>query len=406
MIKILHTSDLHIGKRLYQADLYPEQSLFFQWLTAYIRENQINVLLISGDVFDVANPSSESRRVYFELLRELMMLRCKVIIAGGNHDSPAVLEAPRELLKYLDIHVVGGLPDQRGDLLVPVANSQGETAAVVACIPFLRDADLRQYNSDHTHEDRLEAVRKGVVSVFEQVAASCAQQYPGIAALAMGHLFLQGGHVSESERDIQVGNLAAVEASQLPGYFSYYALGHLHKPQDYNGRFVYSGSPVQLSFSEFANSNRIMLIEADQGKVQYKSVPVPLFRRLVRMQGTVDELHNQLKAWQPQQSTLPDFIELIAEEDIPNPAKLLQLEDLIANVKPENAEILKYRIRFSRAEVGSAALYEEHQSIAGMKPADVFTRRLEKEELDDNTRQKLLEAFAELLQEVEQNMEE
>ena len=312
MIKILHTSDLHIGKRLYQAELNEELALFFKWLVKYIREQQIDVLMVSGDVFDVANPSSDSRRIYYELLRELMLCKCKVIIAGGNHDSPAVLEAPGELLKHLDIHVVGGLPKDLNQLLVPVKNREGYVELVLACIPFLRDADIRTYNQDETYEDRVEAVRKGIVSVYDQVAGICQNDYPDVAAIAMGHLYVHGGDVSESERDIQIGNLAGLETRYLPDYFCYYALGHLHKPQHAGDRYFYSGSPVQLSFSESANQNRIMLIKVDKGRVKHESVKVPINRRLIRMEGTVEELSHKLNSYEASDGSLPDFIELIA----------------------------------------------------------------------------------------------
>lgn len=407
MIKILHTSDLHIGKRLYQAELNEGLSLFFTWLVAFIRKQQIDVLLVSGDVFDVANPSSESRRIYFKLLRELMLCKCKVIIAGGNHDSPAVLEAPGELLKHLDIHVVGGLPEDVNQLLVPVTGLKGEVELVVACIPFLRDADIRRYSQDETYEDRVEAVRKGIVSVYKQLADRCQSLYPGVAAMAMGHLYVQGGDVSESERDIQVGNLAGLDISYLPQYFVYYALGHLHKPQATGDRFFYSGSPVQLSFSESANQNRMMLIRVEEGKVKHESVEVPLNRRLIRMEGTVEQLSDKLRSYEVSNNgSLRDLIELIAVEENHDPSKLVQLESVIENFQHDHASILKYRISWKNKPLGTASLYQETQSIAEMNPSDVFKQRLEKEGLDEPVRKMLLEAFSQLLEDVEQKSEE
>ena len=359
-------------------------------------------MLISGDVFDVANPSSESRRVYFDLLRELMVLQCKVIITGGNHDSPAMLEAPGELLKHLDIHVTGSLDTDSDGMLVPVCNKQGGTELVVAAIPYLRDADLRQYQRDDTYEDRLETVRKGIASVYHQAAEVCSAQYPGIPAIAMGHLFVQGCFTSESERDIQVGNMAGLDSDSLPDYFSYYALGHLHKPQEPGGKFVYSGAPVQLSFSESRNRNSMVLITADQGSLTHERVSVPVNRRLIRLEGTVQQLAQKLVACTPREGELPDFIELIAKEVQHDPAKLLQLEDLIENFPGGSATILKYRMQFANGSVGTASLYDDTQHISDMKPEDVFIRRIEKEGLEEHTRDMLLDAFRQILQEVEQ----
>lgn len=406
MLKILHTSDLHIGKRLYQAELHQEQKLFFQWLTEYIRQEKIDVLLISGDVFDVANPSSESRRIYFGLLRELMILKCKVIIVGGNHDSPAVLEAPRELLKHLDIFVTGNLPEDYKQMLVPVKSTEGKTEAVIAGIPFLRDADLRRYQQNENHEERTEVIRQGIASVFQQTAEACKEHFPGIPAIAMGHLFVQGGAVSESEREIQVGNLAGLEVQYLPDYFSYYALGHLHKPQEPGEKIIYSGSPVQLSFSEAGNKNRVMLIVVNDQGIAYENVPVPIHRQLVRMEGTLEDIRAQLHQYSPGDGTLPDFIELIALEEKHDPTKLLELETLIEGFTNDHAVILKHRISFADKPLGTASLYDTSQSIAEMKPHEVFVKRLDKEELPGATRDMLLEAFREVLEEVQQSFHE
>jgi exonuclease SbcD len=406
MLKILHTSDLHIGKRLYQAEMNEEQSMFFRWLAEYIRENEINVLLIPGDVFDVANPSSESRKIYFELLRSLMMVKCKVIIAGGNHDSPAVLEAPKELLRYLDIHVTGALSPKINDMLVPVSDANGSNALVVACVPYLRDADLRKYNQDETYEDRVEAVRKGIASVFQKAASQCQERYPGVPAIAMGHLYVQGSDTSESERDIQIGNLAGLDVTHLPGYFSYYALGHLHKPQQPAPRFVYSGSPVQLSFSEATNQNRVMMITIDNENLTCQSIQVPHFRKLVRMEGTVSTLKEKLRNYQDAGNELNDFIELKAMEEDHDPSRIIELESIIDEFGHDKAAIIKYRIQFKKGDARLSDMYEETQNIAGMKPANVFKNRLEKENLGEKTQELLLAAFAEILEEVEQKTEE
>lgn len=406
MIKILHTSDLHIGKRLYQAELYEEQSLFFRWMTNFIRENKVNVLLISGDLFDVANPSSESRRVYYQLLRDLMMLKCKVLITAGNHDSPSVLQAPAELLKHLDIHVTGALPDDIKQMLVPLKNENGQTEAVVACVPFLRDADLRRYNENESYQERTEAVRQGIASVYQQTSESCQENYPSIPAIAMGHLYVQGGTLSESERDIQIGNQAGIREDSLPSFFQYYALGHLHKPQQPHPSMVYSGSPVQLSFSEYANQNHVMLLTVENQQIRTKSIAVPLNRRLTKMEGTVAQLRAKLNAYTPGKSKLNDFIELVATEEDHDPSKLLELETLIEGFKQDNARILKYRIHFVNAPLGTASLYEETKNIAEMKPEDVFRKRLDKEGLEDHTQSLLMDAFREILQEVEEKTSE
>ena len=107
-MRILHTADWHLGLRLYKKDLTQEHRLFFDWLINLIRERDIDVLLISGDIFDQGNPTNEARVMYFSFLRDLIKYNCKVIITGGNHDSPGVLNAPKDILEMLNVHTIGG----------------------------------------------------------------------------------------------------------------------------------------------------------------------------------------------------------------------------------------------------------------------------------------------------------
>jgi exonuclease SbcD len=147
--------------------------------------------------------------MYYELLGQAVEAQMKGDIAGGNHDSPSMLEAPGDLLKELDIHVTGGLSDKLADMLVEVSDPEGKTGLVIASVPFIRDADLRQHSANETYEDRLESIRAGIIKIYSDLAILCEKLYPGIPALAMGHLYVQGGSLSESERDTRLGNLAA-----------------------------------------------------------------------------------------------------------------------------------------------------------------------------------------------------
>ena len=407
MIKILHTSDLHIGKRLYQEELAEDLQLFFNWMTDLIEREKIDVLVVSGDIFDVANPSGESRKVYFGLLVKISRLNCKVIITAGNHDSPLTLEAPKELLKELNIHVIGSLPDNPGEMLIPVRDSQGKTEIVIAAVPYLREADLRKHSEGETATDRAEAIRNGIVRIFAETAAECEMKYPGIPAIAMGHLYVQGSGVSESEREIQIGNMAGIDATKLTNFFKYYALGHLHQPQDpVEGKIVYSGAPVKMSFSESENQNRIILLNAEGERITAAAVPVPYFRKLVRLTGTVEQLEKNLKDLPEEEAALKTFIELDAVEENPDPAKINELQVMSDGFGSRSAKILKSRIRFINQPAGTASLYDVNINIEDLKPEDVFIKKIENENIDGDTAEMLKEAFMELLEEVQQNMEE
>ncbi|MBN2666897.1 MAG: exonuclease SbcCD subunit D C-terminal domain-containing protein [Bacteroidales bacterium] len=407
-IRILQTSDLHIGKRLYEKELAEDQQLFFEWLTNIIESEKIDSLIIPGDIFDVANPSSESRKMYYELLVRLSRLKCKVIIAGGNHDSPSMLEAPGELLRELDIHVTGGLPDDPGEMLTLVKEADGYPGLVIASVPFIRDADLRRHAPEESYEDRLESIRAGIIRIYSDIAVRCEKLYPGIPAIAMGHFYVLGGTLSESERDIQVGNLAAIEAGKLPSYFSHYALGHLHNPQSPDGarKIHYSGSPVKLSFSERDNTNRVLIYTLEKGKTTVTSVPVPPARNLIKLTGTVSAIKEELNRLTPGNRLLTTLIELDATEENEDPAKRSELETLVNEFSMETMEIIKSRIRFLNKTSGTADIYDAGTSIEELEPSEVFERKMENDNLDENTVIMLKEAFAELLEEVWQKQNE
>lgn len=404
-MKIIHTSDLHIGKRLHQADLMDDQAAFFHWLINLIKEQSVDALLISGDVFDVANPSSEARKLYYEFLVRLSELKCKVIITGGNHDSPAVLEAPKEVLKALEISVVGSQPDDLFDQLIEISDKKGQQKAVVAAVPFLRDRDLRKRVEDEIYEDRVEAIKKGIAKTYREVAKLCEQNYPGIPAIAMGHLYINKAKISESERDIHIGNLAGLDAELLPDYFQYIALGHLHRPQetDAAGKIVYSGSPYPLSFSEKENRNRVLLLNIEDREVRTESIEVPSFRKLVKFSGTLEEVLKKLHAFKKDSSPFTSLIEIEVIEESSDPAIANELELAIGDFTGEDARVVKYRIQFTKEVRGTDELYTVEKNIEELSPKDVFLKKIEYEDLSETSKQLLIEAFEEIVDMVNLN---
>ena len=397
-MKILHISDLHVGKRLYHVDMLEDQLAFFSWLVKLVKKESVNGLLISGDIFNVANPSSESRKIYYEVLVKLSRLDCKVIITGGNHDSPSVLEAPGELLKAINVHVIGSLPGDLNDVIVEIPDQSGKTTLIVAAIPFLRDRDLIKIIENETYEDRLEAIKKGIARVYDEVARLCESRYPGIPGIAMGHLFMLNALMSDSERDIHIGNLAGIDGSTLPEYFNYYALGHLHKPQDIDkaGRIRYSGTPYPLSFSEKDNNNRVVLLTLNDGKISSESIVVPSNRKLIKYSGTLEEVRTMLNLFKGNNQGLTTLIEIEVIEENYDPGLLSELEMLPETFTAENAIIIKSRIQFKNKTGGTHELYSIEKQIEDLEPKEVFLKRLETESLSEESKDLLIEAFNEI----------
>ena len=400
-MKIIHTADWHIGKKLHKHDLFVDFDLFVDWLAEKIILLEVDLLLVSGDIFDLANPSSEARSQYYRALLKLRNLDCKIILTGGNHDSVTMLNAPKEILGELDISVIGGMPDSIEEILVPVTNNTGNIELIVAAIPFLRDTDLRTANAGDTYEDRLAATREGIEKIFRTAADLCAVKYPKVPTVAMGHLFAAGMETSESERDIQIGNQAAFDAHQFGEGFEYVALGHIHKPQRVNAKVptYYSGSPIPLSFSEQSDKKRILFLNTELSFLP-ESIAIPSFRKLLKIRGNLDSLGDKLKAL-PQHNSLPTLIELELQEEVYDGEKMLRFDNLVSDFKKTGYEIVKHRTIFSNVQKKLGHHYDSSEKLEDVRPKEVFLKKIADHEYDFETRQNLLSAFEEILNEVQ-----
>ncbi len=398
-MKILHTADWHIGKKLHKNELSEDFDLFIDWLCAQIEKEQVDLLLVSGDVFDLANPSSEARKQYYRALIKLKQFNCKIILTGGNHDSPAMLDAPKEILKELDIHIIGGLPETISEAVIPVYGKNNEPELVVAAIPFLRDSDIRSATDGITHEDRLEAARKGIENTFFEAAECCRKNYERVPALAMGHLFAAGMETSESERDIQIGNQAAFEASKFGNFFNYLALGHIHKPQRVSAVVpaFYSGSPFPLSFSERKDEKRVLLIDT-KGDWEPKSIAIPAFRKLLKITGSLGQLQKKLEELN-EKLELESLLEIELLEEQFDAVKIYQLDDLVTAFNKPGYRIVKHRATFTNRQQGASQVYQDRQ-LQDLKPKDVFLEFIANHEYDGETKQEIISAFDEILEEV------
>jgi len=404
-MKILHTADWHIGKKLHQFDLKEDVDLFVDWLVNLIRDRGVDVLLISGDVFDLANPSSEARKQYYQALIKLKQVDCKIIITGGNHDSPNMLNAPKDLLNMLNIHVIGGITENLEEQIISLPNERNPEL-LVAAIPFLRDADLRKANEGETYEDRIKIIQKGVETTYLNAAAHCKEKFPEIPVIAMGHLYTAGATTSDSERDIQMGNQAMFHATRFGENFSYIALGHIHKPQKINNSTptYYCGTPYPLSFSEREDKKRVLLIDTEKG-FDPESIPVPEHRKLIRIQGDLNTISLKLNSLE-QALQLTSLIEIHLVEKEYNAEKIQVLEEIINAFNQQGYEIIHRTIAFENKLRGTGEIYEQSQSLSELAPMEVFQKMLEPQEMDDMTRKEVRNAFQIILEEVEQELKD
>jgi DNA repair protein SbcD/Mre11 len=342
----------------------------------------VDALMVCGDIFDVAYPTNIALRTYYEFLKEMVATPCRnIIITGGNHDSIGTLEAPREILKALNIAVVGGAPENRQEHIIELKNRDGQTEAVVCAVPFLRDKDIRTPTAGESADLRIRATQQGIVDYYQHLAALVEPfKKSGIPLIATGHLYMQGSQLSESERDVQLGNQAGVEAAKFPDTFHYYALGHIHRAQTIaqNPCVVYSGSPIALSFSEQHNKKSIRMIEVSDGKLNHTTLEIPKFRQLKSLKGNYRDVADQLNNYQPD-SMLPDWLELLiteAEFDALLPATADGLvED--ANQSGKKMQILRHTITFANRNIQQYFFEDTAVGLSDMKATDVFEKLIE-----------------------------
>jgi len=403
-MKILHTADWHIGKILHKHPLQDEMAAFFDWLIQTIVDEKVDLLLVSGDIFDMANPSIRDKETYYDIIMRLYKIGCKVIITGGNHDSVGELNAPKEILSAINITVLGGAMTNPEDEVIEIFNDKKEIELIVAATPFLRDRDIRSKQEGEIYESRAEAIREGIKNHYERLADICSQNYPKTPAIAMGHLYAAGAKSSESERDIHVGNQAAIESKIFSKVFDYVALGHIHSPQivDTQNRIRYSGSPIALSFSEKMDEKGVILLELNNQVItSIKKINTPKNRELIKISGTYEEVKTALDNYKPDY-LFPSFVEMEVNEEEFSAILLSKVEEL-ANYYLDNKyfRILKHRTNFTNVVQDTSDLFEQGVSIEDLKPIDIFHRKLDTEDIEEETRELLSSAFVELLEEIQ-----
>jgi len=400
-MKVLHTADWHLGKYLEQCDRIDEHSRFLQWLIQTIIENEIEALIIAGDIFDTGNPSNTALKQYYDFLLRIKDTSCReVIIIGGNHDSVSTLNAPKELLEYLNVHVMGGVPENIEDQIIQLKDINGHLALIVCAVPFLRDKDVRLSVSGETAEEREGRIKQGIVDHYHNLLPYI-QGYKanGIPVVATGHLFAAGSVASpESEKEIFVGNLGQIGGNQFPIEFNYIALGHLHRPQVVNrlAHIRYSGSPIAFSFSESEHEKMVLLLDFKKNElVDIKEIKIPCYRRLKRIVGSVEKVKTHLAMMDSaDMCQLPTWVEVQVETE----SFILDLNEQLNQIVIGKTHIEHVFIKQIRQRVypSVSETVNEYLSLNDLTPREVFQRKCATE-LPEGSYKEILETFDEAL---------
>ena len=397
-MKILHTADWHLGHRLHDQSQFEEQNLFLNWIENYIITQKIEVLLISGDIFDSGSPSNQSLEMYYSFLVKLNNTCCKsIIITGGNHDSPGTLNAPKHILNALSIKVVGKATEHIQDEVFKLNINSEEL--IIAAVPYLRDGDIRRAVAGESFEDLTDKYKQALINHYESAAEECKKiNINNAPVIAMGHLFATGGSVSDSEQNIYVGTLGHIGANDFPTYFDYVALGHLHRPQIIGGneKIQYSGSPNILSFSEVNYDKKIKVLSTENNKITtIDDVIVPNFREFYRLSGTIQECMNLFPTIISNSFGLTPWVEIVLKED-----HTINTDDLKKEAEKYSFEILKISLKNQRKQKGIEELLKETKSIKELNPTEVFKLKCEEMNFDLQENTQIWDAFNEILQSV------
>lgn len=404
-MRILHTSDWHLGQRLVNLERTEEHQHFLDWLITTIEQEKVEVLLMAGDVFDSGAPSNTALKQYYNFLTKVCATCCRhIIITGGNHDSVSTLNAPKELLDCFNIKVIGGATPDPLDELIELRNKQGDFELVVCAVPFLRDRDVRLSVPGESGEEREARIKQGIAAHY-QAFVPYLQPYKEkqIPVLAMGHLFAAGGTASESEKEIHIGNLGQIGADQFPKEFDYVALGHLHRPQKVNntGHIRYSGSPIPLSFSEVSDKKVVFILDFEKNRLaELREIEIPCARKLVRFKGPLEKVKQQLAVYDNSTYTLTAWAEIQLELDAPLPNLHQQLEEVLA-LKPELQVLINRPPIIKTARQLLAQQVREEVDLHTLKEKDVFLKRCEST-FPDSDHTELLSTFSELMELMEQ----
>jgi exonuclease SbcD len=285
-MRLLHTSDWHLGRTLHRADLRQAQAAYLDHLVETVRSERIDAVLVAGDVYDRAIPPVDAVALCEDGLFRLRDAGARVIVISGNHDSARRLGFASALVDAAGVY----LRTRAGALAQPVLLDDRHGPVAVYGVPFLEPDAVRAELPPAPGEEAAPRGHAGVLTRATGCIRADIGDRGGVRSVVMAHAWVAGGEASESERDISVGGVGRVPAAVFDG-FSYTALGHLHGPQTLNERLRYSGSPLPYSFSEASQAKGSWLVDlGPDGQVQVERVPAPSFRRLSVLRGRLADL--------------------------------------------------------------------------------------------------------------------
>ena len=411
-LKILHTADWHIGQLFHEYDRSYEHQRFLNWLTETLLTKQIDVLLVSGDIFDISNPSATSIKMFYTFLREVTKANpnLQIVITAGNHDSASRLEAPKPLLESSNVHIIGLVEkDIDGNikyekLLIPIRDADGITKHWCLAVPFLRMGDYPNIL------DCANPYTEGVTTLYNEAFKYAEQRKKdGQTIIAMGHLHTHHAEITELDKTerLIMGGVECIPASAFHKDIKYVALGHIHKAQKIGGKdhIRYSGSPLPMSFSEINYKHQVIVFDLDQEIQNLEIVEIPLFVPLQRIPLKHQSLHEVIAQLEqlPQMDSTPEtapYLEIRVLLEGPEPALRHKVETALVGKKVRLAKIdVKYA-----GSTQEAPEFITPEKLNNLQPIDIFSK-VYKSRYNSEVPTEVVQLFQQVAQEVNQTAE-
>lgn len=382
-MKFIHTADWHLGNSMHDIDRQEESKQFLSWLKERIVELGAQCLVVSGDIFDTTNPPIDARRLYFRFLASLLETDCKnIVLVGGNHDSGALLDAPRDLLDALNIQMVGALGERPvKDLVKELTDASGNIVGISAAVPYVREGELRRFGtpSENFTNDTYSGLYKAVYDAAETLRAG-----RDIPIIATGHLYasrLEGRPENDDGSDARehgmrdiVGSLGTVPVSVFPDGLDYVALGHIHYTTMVakNPKVRYSGSPFVLGFDEADIPHHILAVDLQKGAVpSVQKIETPQRFKFTRISGSIPSIVAQLNALKSNPGDKPLMVEVVYDY---TPG--VNINEVLSAVKEDAPfEIVSKKVNRA-ASLAAEDFSEEGLDSVDMLPDDEIFKRL------------------------------
>ncbi len=390
-MKLLHTSDWHLGQNFMGKSRKEEHQSFLLWLLEVIQRESINILIVSGDIFDTGTPPNYALELYYNFLKSLSKISSlyKTIITAGNHDSIATLKAPKQLLKSLNIDIITSGDELEEEVITIEVDNKLQ--AIICAVPFLRDSVIREAISGETISQKEQMTNSGIRAYYENSynKALTLRGDKNIPIIATGHLTTVGSRTSEGERDIYIGGTIDIGGGYLGELFDYVALGHLHINQKVGGldHVRYSGSPIPLSFSEAKTTHKVNIVTTGDSVV-VDEIDIPLARELRVLRGNCEDIKKALKKI----GDIECWIEIYVNDDNPLLANQ-EIRELASSLG-----LILLAVKIEKSEIMLKSKEMRAISLDDVSEEDVFKKRLELEELGSREfEDELLDTFREVL---------